>query len=217
MAEDINQNLHNERRVYNKAELNINNTTSNPFILFDEWYNEAAALKTFEANAMSLSTVDLDGAPHSRIVLLKSYSEKGLVFYTNYNSSKGNNLKHNAKVALLFFYEKLERQIRIQGTVERLSDEENDAYFYSRPIESQLGAIASPQSSVIGAKAELEAKYKELVAENKKPQRPKHWGGYLVKVNYFEFWQGRPSRLHDRICYQLDAHSNNWRKFILAP
>lgn len=217
MSKNINQNLHNERKVYNKAELDINKTTLNPFIQFDEWYKEAAALKSFEANAMSIATVDENGVPHSRIVLLKEYSENGLVFYTNYNSIKAQNLEQNKNIAILFFYEKMERQIRIQGSVERLTDEQNDAYFYSRPIESQIGAIISPQSNIIESKDLLTAKYKEYIGQNKKPQRPKHWGGYLVKVNYFEFWQGRPSRLHDRVCYQLNDKDNTWRKFILAP
>ena len=217
MAENINQNLHQERKVYKKSSLSIDNTENNPISQFDIWYQEAAALKTFEANAMVLSTVDDKGFPHSRIVLLKSYSDKGFIFYSNYNSLKGRDLEKNPKVSLLFFYEQMERQIRISGEVVKLSEEENDQYFYSRPLESQLGAMVSPQSSIIPSKKILEVELEKLKNSNKKPQRPKHWGGYLIKASYFEFWQGRPSRLHDRICFERHHSDEFWNKFTIAP
>jgi len=212
----INQNLHQERKVYKKATLSYENAANNPFHQFDIWYKEAAALQTFEANAMVVSTASKDAIPHSRIVLLKSYSDDGLIFYSNYNSAKGQDLKENPQISILFFYEEMERQIRIQGEAVKLSEKENDDYFYSRPIESQFGAIVSPQSHKIADKAALEAELSALIHSNKKPQRPKHWGGYLVKANYFEFWQGRPSRFHDRICYQKQKDAT-WNKFIIAP
>lgn len=209
--------LHQERRNYQKDFLQIENVANNPFSQFDSWFTKAQQVGSFEANAMSISTVSIEGKPSSRIVLLKEYSERGLVFFSNYNSEKGQNLAQNKHIACLFFYEAMERQIRIEGVVQKLQDEENDAYFYSRPIESQYAAMASNQSSVLADEEELENKLQEIKSTHKKPQRPLHWGGYLIQPSYFEFWQGRPNRLHDRICFILDEANNTWSKKRLAP
>lgn len=213
--DSLKKNLHHERKSYDKDSLSLSNAAESPFSQFDDWYKEAAALGTFEANAMVLSTSSLKGLPSSRVVLLKEYSKEGFVFFSNYDSRKGAELNSNDHVAILFFYEQLQRQIRIEGKVEKLSEKENDAYFYSRPIESQYGAMASPQSQAIESKEALEKAVEELVKSNKKPQRPVSWGGYIVKAVNFEFWQGRPNRLHDRICYQLI--NNTWQKIQIAP
>lgn len=211
----LNNKLHNERRSYEKDELHINNTNNNPFIQFDSWYKEAATLKKFEANAMILSTVSKTFQPSSRVVLLKAYNESGFQFFTNYNSLKGLEIATNNKVSVLFFYEAMERQIRIEGKASKLSEDENDEYFYSRPLESQYGAMASNQSSLLKNKFELEDKLNELKKLHTKPKRPLNWGGYNIKPHYFEFWQGRPNRLHDRVAYQLV--NNNWTKNLLFP
>lgn len=211
----LNEKLHNERRSYEKDVLEIANTPVNPFLLFDTWYKEAASLKSFEANAMIVSTVNNNMQPSSRVVLLKAYSEKGLQFFTNYNSHKGQDLLQNNKVSILFFYEAMERQIRIEGTTVQLSDAENDEYFYSRPIDSQYGAMASMQSSIIKSKEELYTDLEEIKQEYSKPIRPKNWGGYNIIPHYFEFWQGRPNRMHDRVTYNLNK--DKWTKNILSP
>jgi pyridoxamine 5'-phosphate oxidase len=209
------KNLHHERKTYDKASLSLLNTEANPFSQFDAWYKEAHDIGGFEANAMVLSTVSTVGFPSSRMVLLKEYSNAGFVFFSNYNSRKGMELASNKQVSILFFYEQLQRQIRIEGQVEKLSNQENDDYFYSRPLESQYGAMVSPQSRVIDNKEALEDAVKELIKSNKKPQRPASWGGYIVKAINFEFWQGRPNRLHDRICYELN--NKIWHKIQIAP
>lgn len=207
--------LHDERISYDKSSLSLENAATSPFVQFDQWYKEAAALKSFEANAMVLSTVNESGWPSSRVVLLKEYAQEGFVFFSNYESRKGEELRKNSKVSVLFFYEQQQRQIRITGEAKMLSDEENDAYFYSRPLKSQYGAMVSPQSQRINQKKDLEEAAAKMLSDNKKPQRPKSWGGYIIKPTSFEFWQGRPSRLHDRICYELQ--NKEWQKYIIAP
>jgi pyridoxamine 5'-phosphate oxidase len=209
------KNLHQERKTYNKSEIIWENTPNDPFIKFDKWYHEAGELGTFEANAMILATASKEALPNARVVLLKEYSKEGFVFFSNYESQKGKELAQNPQVSLLFFYESMERQIRIHGIVRKISEEASDAYFYSRPIDSQFGAMASPQSKEIESQDTLEENFKSLLTSNKKPQRPSHWGGYIVQANYFEFWQGRPNRMHNRICYEFKA--NTWRKFLIAP
>lgn len=208
------ENLHAQRRSYDKHVLSLESATDNPFSQFDLWYKEAAALESFEANAMVISSVK-DNIPQSRVVLLKEYSENGFVFFTNYESNKGRELASNPNVSVLFFYEEMQRQIRIIGKAQKISEADSDAYFYSRPLASQYGAMISAQSQEIVSKDDLEAKLESYIASNKKPQRPKHWGGYLIVASYFEFWQGRPSRMHDRICY--DKINDAWRKFQVAP
>ncbi len=171
-----------------------------------------------EPNAMTLATASADGFPSARIVLLKDFNEKGFVFFTNYSSFKGKQLEENPKACLVFFWKELERQVRITGLIEKISDSENDEYFYSRPKESQLGALASPQSQVIENREWLEDNYKKLLDEavDKDVKRPAHWGGYRVKPVIIEFLQGRPGRLHDRLQYTLQENGE-WKIERLAP
>jgi len=167
---------------------------------------------------MTLATADKNGTPSARIVLLKGYDARGFIFFTNYNSAKGNELAENPKASLLFFWKELERQVRIDGTVEKISAIESDIYFKSRPIGSQIGAWASPQSTVIKNRQVIEEnflKYEEQFGNQNIP-RPEHWGGYLVKPNKIEFWQGRSSRLHDRIQYTFQT-DGNWKRERVAP
>lgn len=183
---------------------------------FTLWWSEAVYSEIFEVNAMTLATVK-DGVPSARIVLLKDYDEKGFVFYTNYNSHKANDIANNANVALVFFWKELERQIRIEGTAEKVSNANSEAYFVTRPVKSKIGAWASPQSEVIKNRSILESdfdKYSEQFKEN--VPRPTHWGGYVVKPALIEFWQGRRSRLHDRILYTRQP-GDTWKIERLAP
>lgn len=189
----------------------------NPILQFERWYNEAFSSKVMEANAMTLSTVDKENKPHSRVVLLRDVNENGFVFFTNYNSAKGHELMHNPNAALLFFWPELERQIRIEGKVEKLDNKRSDEYFNSRPKESRIGAWASPQSREIENRQALE----KIVADKKEffdqniLDRPGFWGGYILKPGSIEFWQGRPSRLHDRIKYLKNG--SDWKILRLAP
>ncbi len=203
---------------YKLKSLSEEDTADNAFEQFTRWWNEARNSHLHEVNAMTLATADTNGNPSARIVLLKGYDHRGFVFFTNYNSAKGNVLIQNPKASLLFFWKELERQIRIDGTVEKISALESDIYFKSRPVGSRIGAWASPQSSVIENRKVIEesfAKYEEKF-DNENIPRPEHWGGYLVKPNKIEFWQGRSSRLHDRIQYSLQT-DGNWKRERLAP
>lgn len=190
----------------------------NPIVFFEKWFAQADAAMVNEVNAMTLATVDDQSKPHARIVLLKAIDDKGFTFFTNYQSNKGKNLSVNPNAALVFFWPELERQVRIEGLIEKVSKAESDTYYLSRPRGSRLGAWASPQSSIIENRAVLEAKEKEFLEhfDGKEIHRPEHWGGYRLKPNRVEFWQGRSSRLHDRICFELDT-TNQWQKFRLAP
>jgi pyridoxamine 5'-phosphate oxidase len=190
----------------------------NPIVFFEKWFAQADAAMVNEVNAMTLATVDDQSKPHARIVLLKAIDDKGFTFFTNYQSNKGKNLSVNPNAALVFFWPELERQVRIEGLIEKVSEAESDTYYLSRPRGSRLGAWASPQSSIIENRAVLEAKEKEFLEhfDGKEIHRPEHWGGYRLKPNRVEFWQGRSSRLHDRICFELDT-TNQWQKFRLAP
>lgn len=184
---------------------------------FARWFDEAVAAGLREPNAMTLATVSPDGLPSARIVLLKGFDAAGFVFFTNYESRKGRELAHAAHAALVFYWGDLERQVRIEGTVARLANADSDAYFASRPPAAQLGAWASPQSHVIADRTVIEAR---LAAVGQRfgtvaPPRPPFWGGYRVTANLIEFWQGRPSRLHDRICYQRQG--DHWVISRLAP
>lgn len=206
------------RRSYEKGRLVENDLPQDPSILFEAWFRLAdESTLVEEANAMSIATVGKDNWPKNRIVLLKSFSPEGFTFFTNYESAKGKDLEINPKCCLSFFWPALEKQIIIQGLVSKISLEESEAYFNSRPRGSQLGAHVSNQSSIISSRHLLEKKLAELEKkyENQPVPKPSYWGGYLVKPQKFEFWQGRHSRLHDRILYSKEE--NNWKIERLAP
>lgn len=213
------ENLHAYRRSYEKHRLLEEEIEKDPFILFHDWLKEVEASREVEeVNTMTVSTIGLDGYPKSRIVLLKEYDQHGFVFYTNYLSDKGKAISANPKVCLSFFWPKAERQVIIQGTAKKTSDAESEAYFHSRPRGSQLGAWASEQSSVITSREYLETRLKALEEEYKDKviPRPSHWGGYKVFPIEFEFWQGRPDRLHDRIYFSRE-NELDWKIDRLAP
>ena len=207
------------RRDYTRDGLSEANAPQDPFVLFHQWFEQAVQTEQapVEPNAMSFATVDEQGRPHCRVLLLKALDERGFTFFTNYDSAKGAQLAHSPFAAMTFFWPALERQVRIEGRVEKVSAEESDAYFHVRPLGSRLGAWASPQSQVIRDRAELE----QLLAEteqrflDKAPHCPPHWGGYRLLPERMEFWQGRASRLHDRLDYRLEA--GGWDRQRLAP
>lgn len=214
----MNNDLSNYRKSYEKSELLVSNVPDNPMQLFQTWFYEVDDSNMIdEANAMTVSTIGLDGFPKSRVVLLKKYNHEGFIFYTNYNSEKGQAIAANNQICLSFFWHAAERQIIIKGKAEKISENLSDGYFESRPKGSQLGALVSNQSEVV-TKAALEEKLKtlELTYANKDVLRPKHWGGYIVKPVEIEFWQGRPNRLHDRIRYQLQE-DYSWKIDRLSP
>ncbi len=211
------------------ASLEEADVAANPIDQFTRWWNEAVASQIDEVNAMTLATVNAAGVPAARIVLLKGYNPNGFIFFTNYESDKGKNLAQNPNAAIVFFWKELERQIRIEGTVQKVSAEESDRYFNSRPASSRIGAWASPQSAVIENRLVIEQnveRYSSIFA-NDSIERPDHWGGYIVKPRSIEFWQGRSSRLHDRIRYTIEASAYNaatdtrsdanWKIERLAP
>lgn len=211
--------LGNYRKAYHRNALLKKDVPENPLELFQKWFYESDSLFAVdESNAMTLSTIGLDGFPNNRVVLLKKYTYEGFIFYTNYNSIKGKAIKANPNVCLSFFWHAAERQVIIKGKAEKISENMSDGYFESRPRGSQLGAVVSDQSQVIENREVLEIKLKELEVElkGKEVPRPKHWGGYLVRPFEIEFWQGRPNRLHDRIRYQLQK-DYNWKIERLAP
>lgn len=209
--------LQNLRQDYRSAELTAEEVEKNPMVQFAKWFTDAMNAKLYEPNVMTLATADQSGKPAARIVLLKGFDEKGFTFYTNYSSDKGKELAENPQACLVFFWAELERQVRIEGRVYRTEPEVADQYFHSRPLGSQIGAIASPQSTVIENRELLENKVKELTEQyqNKEIPRPENWGGYVVEPTRIEFWQGRSSRLHDRINYHLV--NGNWIINRLAP
>lgn len=206
------------RKTYSQKTLSENDIDANPFKQFDKWWQEALTSDIDEVNAMTLATASADGIPSARIVLLKGFSDEGFVFYTNYNSYKGKQLLENPKACLVFFWKELERQIRITGIVQKTSDADSEEYFQSRPFESRVGATVSPQSTPIENRAWLEKRYADLQKklDGKTIERPAYWGGYIVKPVIIEFWQGRPSRLHDRIEYSLQENAE-WTIQRLAP
>jgi len=205
------------RQDYRSAQLNETDVAKDPIKQFEKWFAEALSAQLYEPNVMTLATADQSGKPNARIVLLKGVDEKGFSFYTNYLSQKGKEMKKNPQACLVFFWAELERQVRIEGRIEKLDKEASEKYFHSRPVGSQIGAIVSPQSQVIPNRAVLEAKVEELTAtyQNKTIPKPAHWGGYIVKPTAIEFWQGRTSRLHDRIKYHLV--NGKWQTNRLAP
>jgi pyridoxamine 5'-phosphate oxidase len=211
--------LGNYRKSYEKEALEESKISGNPIQQFQTWFYEVEASETVdEANAMSISSIGLDGFPKTRVVLLKKYYEEGFVFYTNYNSEKGRAIAAHPEVCLSFFWPSMERQVIIKGLAEKLPAAVSDNYFDSRPLGSRLGAMVSPQSQVIDSRAVLEDSLKSLKAQAVEVQvkRPDHWGGYLVRPKSIEFWQGRPNRLHDRIRYSLEEDLN-WTVERLAP
>jgi pyridoxamine 5'-phosphate oxidase len=205
------------RKEYKLEELDIKDVHQNPIEQFKFWFEEALKAQVVEPNAMFLATVSPSGQPAGRVVLLKGIEEGGFVFYTNYNSRKGGEIAHNQLVSLTFFWADLERQVRIEGKASKVSEQTSTNYFISRPRDSQIGAWASPQSQQVAGKEtliELFEKYKTEFADKPIP-KPPHWGGYVVIPHYLEFWQGRPSRMHDRICYTLE--NNSWNIKRIAP
>lgn len=209
--------MQNTRKDYTQNVLDKDHVTSNPVEQFAIWYDEYAKTEAIDPNAMTLSTVNSMGRPSSRIVLLKGITRGGFEFYTNYDSQKGKEMANNEWVCLNFFWPELERQVRIEGRVEKVTAEESDAYFNSRPIGSKIGAWASPQSQVIESRDILETRLKKYASEfDDNVDRPPHWGGYRVVPNIIEFWQGRASRLHDRILYTLKV-DGQWQIDRLAP
>ncbi len=206
------------RNEYQLAALDEVTVGDDPIAFFTQWFIEAQKAEIDEVNAMALATCGADNIPHTRIVLLKGLELDEFVFYTNYNSSKGKDIEYNPNVSLLFFWKELERQVRIQGIATKISAEKSDEYFHSRPESSQVGAWASPQSSVIPSRDTLDDNFLRLEKEysGTRIPRPEHWGGYTVKPVSIEFWQGRISRLHDRILFTR-ANNTDWNKVRLAP
>jgi pyridoxamine 5'-phosphate oxidase len=205
------------RKDYQLQSLSESDVKQDPIEQFGKWWDEAIASSIDEVNAMTLSTVTAEGKPSARIVLLKGFDERGFVFFTNYESNKGAQLTANPFASLVFFWKELERQVRIEGICEKVSEQESDDYFHSRPIGSQLGACASPQSRVIESRRVIENNLEKLQDQYRDMEipRPAHWGGYRVVPQAIEFWQGRSSRLHDRIKYTKENQS--WKIVRLAP
>jgi pyridoxamine 5'-phosphate oxidase len=214
---NLNQTLENLRVSYQKHTLDIHDCDADPVKQFNRWLEEAVKSECDEPNALILSTIK-QNRPHARTVLLKGLHEGKFVFYTNYLSAKGDEINENPNVCLTFLWLPLHRQVRIEGVAKKVADEISDDYFQKRPRDNQLGAMASPQSKRVQSRDELERMFKETELKFSHEQdlkRPLHWGGYSVEANYFEFWQGRQSRMHDRIIYEKNNHS--WEKSRLAP
>lgn len=212
------QNLANIRKDYSQAALDVSTVKQNPLLQFEDWFADALKAVVPEPNAMHLATVNAENKPSSRVVLLKGLEHNKFVFYTNYQSKKGKELDHNPACALTFFWPELERQVRIEGVTERVNPALSDAYFQSRPRESQLGAWSSPQSGMIENRTILDQRYQEMEKKFESLKvlpRPNQWGGYQIDPLQIEFWQGRPGRMHDRILYiKVD---NAWKIYRLAP
>ena len=212
------ENLHDKRKIYEKSQLIESEIKENPIEQFRDWFLDASSNPTVsEANAMAISTLEDDGCPRTRMVLLKEYTYEGFIFYTNYDSRKGKSIEKTHKACLHFFWPGLERQIIIKADLEKIAENLSDGYFHSRPKGSQLGAAVSPQSEVIPNREFLEIKLKQLEEKfgNSEVPRPENWGGYIAKPYEIEFWQGRPNRLHDRIIYSLK--DLDWEISRLAP
>jgi pyridoxamine 5'-phosphate oxidase len=210
-------NIADIRMDYMLAALDEETAGTDPIAFFSKWFKEAESARITEINAMTLATADAQNRPHARIVLLKGLDDRGFVFFTNYDSAKGQHIAENPNVSLLFFWKELERQVRIDGRIEKVPAEESDIYFHSRPEGSRLGAWASPQSREIPHRNILELNYAKYEAEFSgiSIPRPEHWGGYIVIPERIEFWQGRSSRMHDRILFK--RHGAAWNRSRLAP
>jgi pyridoxamine 5'-phosphate oxidase len=213
----MHKNISTIRQDYLLASLQEEDTFDDPILQFHKWFQEAVDSAIDEVNAMTLATVDASHKPHARIVLLKGVEENQFVFFTNYHSHKGHQIDSNANVSLVFFWKELQRQVRIDGVIEKISEKESTDYFHSRPKESQIGAWASHQSQILETRAALENRFAELTKEysTKAVPKPPHWGGYGLNPTSIEFWQGRASRLHDRILYEIV--DGNWTKVRLNP
>ena len=214
---DADLNIADIRKDYSLAALTEETAGHDPLSYFRQWFTEAEQAQITEINAMTLATTDAQHRPHARIVLLKGLDDKGFVFYTNYDSAKGLEIQANPQVALVFFWKELERQVRIEGRIEKVSPAESDTYFHSRPAGSQIGAWASPQSTPITDRDILDVNYNRYEKEFSAIEipRPAHWGGYRVIPDHVEFWQGRSSRMHDRILFSLT--NGSWQRSRLAP
>lgn len=213
----MNRNIASIRRNYSLKTLNEGDAAGDAIDQFTNWWHEAIESEIDEVNAMTLATATKEGVPSARIVLLKGYDTEGFVFFTNYNSNKGREMELNPCAALVFFWKELERQIRIQGVIGKVSAAESDTYFYSRPVDSRIGAWASPQSAVIAERSVLDDNVTKFSAQfGESVPRPQHWGGYRLKPSVIEFWQGRDNRLHDRLRYTA-TNENTWKIERLAP
>ena len=206
------------RKNYSLGSLDVGDVDRNPFRQFEAWFAQALDAQLPEPNTMTLATVDSRGRPSARIVLIKGVDERGFVFFTNYDSRKGREIADNPHASLLFFWIELERQVRIEGTVVKASPAESDQYYESRPLGSRIGAWASEQSQAIESRTVLESREKEISAKyGEHPPRPPHWGGYRLIPDAIEFWQGRPSRLHDRLLYTRAVEGGDWQIARLSP
>jgi len=213
----IRKSINNLRREYKLNKLSEETVRKNPFKQFELWLNDVIKLNLPEQNAMILATSDKNANPSVRVVLLKGLGDQGFKFFTNYGSKKGKNLSENTSASILFYWAELERQVRVEGKIRKLSRIESQKYFNTRPLESRIAAWASEQSKIIPDRNFLELQYKifEKNFSGKKIPLPPNWGGYILEPNYFEFWQGRENRLHDRICYK--KQKGKWKIFRLAP
>lgn len=211
-------NIADIRKDYSKKMLQETDVHADAIEQFKTWWTEAVDSAIDEVNAMTLATASAQGKPSARVVLLKGFNESGFIFFTNYHSQKASEIEENPRVSLVFFWKELERQVRIDGTIKKITAEDSDEYFYSRPVESRIGAWASPQSKVIASRKVIEENVVELEKSfaGKTIDRPPHWGGYIIKPAVIEFWQGRSSRLHDRLQYSLNE-MGQWEIKRLAP